>query len=68
MGLDKEGICILRPHTTCLTECVEGKVSSRCDCEKWTSVGKFVDVLGVVELVCILNTTNSYVGTTEIAE
>uniref|UniRef100_A0A7I4B2P0 DUF7812 domain-containing protein n=2 Tax=Physcomitrium patens TaxID=3218 RepID=A0A7I4B2P0_PHYPA len=50
MGLDKEGICILRPHTTCLTECVEGKVSSRCDCEKWTSVGKFVDVLGVVEL------------------
>lgn len=68
MGLDKEGICILWFYMMCLIECVEGKVLLCCDCEKWILVGKFVDVLGVVELVCIFNMINLYVGIIEIVE
>lgn len=49
---------MFRPHTEPLAQGVEAKVpgvgvSSSYDCKKWTSLRKFVDVLGVAEPVRI---------------
>lgn len=62
MGSDDGGACLLRPRAEPLTGGGEVEVpgvgvSSCYDCEKWTSLGKFIDVLGLrsVELVRVYN-------------
>lgn len=63
MGPDDGGIWKLRPHTEPLKQCAEVEVpgvgvSSSYACEKWTSLRKFVEVLGVAEPVRIRNGHN----------